>query len=67
MKWKTNDFLIMMVIFATLLFFGMAVWMIVQNITSERVHWIFDIFSAFLFIFVFFWLFILDETIKGRE
>ncbi len=67
MKWKTNDFLIMMVIFATLMFFGMAVWMIVQNITSERVHWIFDIFSAFLFIFVFFWLFILDETIKGRE
>ena len=67
MKGKTNDLFIMMFIFATLMFFGMAVWMIVQNVTSERVHWMFDIFSAFLFILVFFWLFILEEPIKGRE
>jgi hypothetical protein len=67
MKVSTNDLFILMVIFAVLMFFGMATWMIVQNITNERVHWMFDIFSAFLFILVFFWLFILEEPNKGGE
>ena len=50
MKWKFNDLLILMVIFAVLMFFGTAVWMVVQNITSGKVRWVFDISSAFLFI-----------------
>ena len=47
MKWKFNDLLILMVIFAVLMFFGTAVWMVVQNITSGKVRWVFDILSAF--------------------
>lgn len=67
MKWKTNDFFIIMVLFAVLMFFGTAVWMIVQNITSGKVRWIFDILSAFLFISLFFWLFVLDDSIKSGK
>ncbi len=65
MKWKAGGFLII-IFFITLLFFGTAVWMIIQNFTSGEVRWIFDILSAFLLISVFFWLFVLDHSIpKG--
>lgn len=67
MKWKFNDLLILMVIFAVLMFFGTAVWMVVQNITSGKVRWVFDILSAFLFISLLFWLFVLDDSIKSGE
>jgi hypothetical protein len=67
MKWKFNDLLILMVIFAVLMFFGTAVWMVVQNITSGKVRWVFDISSAFLFISLLFWLFVLDDSIKSGK
>jgi hypothetical protein len=67
MKWKINDFFIIMVLLAVLMFFGTAVWMIVQNITSGKVRWIFDILSAFLFISLFFWLFVLDDSVKSGK
>jgi glucan phosphoethanolaminetransferase (alkaline phosphatase superfamily) len=67
MKWKFNDLLILMVIFAVLMFFGTAVWMVVQNITSGKVRWVFDILSAFLFISLLFWLFVLDDSIKSGK
>jgi hypothetical protein len=67
MKWKINDFFIIMVLLAVLMFFGTAVWMIVQNITSGKVRWIFDILSAFVFISLFFWLFVLDDSIKSGK
>jgi len=67
MKGNTNDLFIVMVILAIVIFFGMAIWMIVQKITSEAIRWTFDIVSAFLFIFVFCWLFILEEPMKGKE
>jgi hypothetical protein len=67
MKWKTRNWPILIVLLAALMFFGMAFWMIVQKITSERARWIFDIFSAFLFISVFFWLLFLEDSVKGRE
>jgi hypothetical protein len=67
MKWKTNEFFIIMSLFAVLIFFGTAVWMIVQNITSGKMRWIFDFLSAFLFIWLFFWLFVLDDSIKSGK
>jgi hypothetical protein len=67
MKWKINDFFIILVLLAVLMFFGTAVWMIVQNITGGKVRWIFDILSAFLFISLFFWLFVLDDSIKSGK
>lgn len=67
MKWKFNDLLILMVIFAVLMFFGTAVWMVVQNITSGKVRWVFDILSAFLFISLLFWLFVWDDSIKNGK
>ena len=67
MKWKFHDLLILMVIFAVLMFFGTAVWMVAQNITSGKVRWVFDILSAFLFISLLFWLFVLDDSIKSGK
>jgi hypothetical protein len=65
MKWKTHNWLILVVLLAALMFFGTAFWMIVQRVTSERARWMFDIFSAFLFISIFFWLLFLEDSVKG--
>lgn len=67
MKYKASDLPIIVLLLAAVMFFGTAVWMIVQNITSEKVRWAFDILSAFLFISIFFWLLILEGSIKESE
>jgi low temperature requirement protein LtrA len=64
---KAGAYFFLMVLLAAFMFFGTAVWMIFQNITSEKARWVFDILSAFLFVSVFFWLLILEDSIKSGD
>jgi len=41
--------------------------MIVENVTSEGARWLFDFLSAFLVIFIFFWLFLLEESLRQEN
>ena len=67
MKKKAADISRLMVLITAVMFFGTGMWMIVENVTSEGARWLFDFLSAFLVIFIFFWLFLLEESLRQEN
>ncbi len=67
MKWKPFNPLVVFFLISALMFFGTAVWMIVQNVTSEKIRWLFDAFSLLLFISLFFWLMVLGDSFQSGD
>jgi hypothetical protein len=65
MKWKADEICRLMVLITIVMFFGTGILMIVRPMTNEALRWVFDFLSAFLLIFVFFWLMALEESLKG--
>jgi len=64
MKWKAAEIFRLMVLITIVMFFGTGFLMIVRPMTNEALRWIFDFLSAFLLIFIFFWLLALEESLK---
>jgi hypothetical protein len=58
---KANDLCRIMISTATILFFGISLWMISHGNSDERIYLIFDIISAWLMILIVFWLFVVER------
>ena len=67
MKNKATDILRFLVLITAVMFFGTGFWLIVKDITSGAARWLFDFLSAFLVIFIFFWLFLLEESLRQEN
>ncbi len=63
---NTSGYLLAMVIVSASMFFGTAGWIVFHNSAGEEVRWVSDVFSAFLFILLFFWLLVL-EGFRGEK
>ncbi len=63
---KTSGYFFLMVLASASMFFGTAAWIVSHNSAGEEVRWVADIFSAFLFILLFFWLLVL-EGFRGEK
>ena len=67
MKWKAPDILRLMVLILVMIFFGTGVIIVALNTTGDVARWAFDILSALLFLFIFFWLMAQEQSIKQRS
>jgi len=63
---KASGYFFLMVVLAAFMFFGTAAWIVYHNSPGEQFRWMLDIFSAFLFISVFFWLLVLEDFRGGN-
>jgi hypothetical protein len=67
MKWKTPDILRIMVLILVMIFFGTGVMLTALKTAGDAARWAFDILSALLFLFIFFWLMAQEQSIKQRS
>ena len=67
MKWKAPDILRVMVLILVMIFFGTGVMLTALKTASDAARWAFDILSALLFLFIFFWLMAQEQSIKQRS
>ena len=67
MKWKAPDILRLTVLILVIIFFGTGVMLVALNTAGGAARWAFDILSALLFLFIFFWLMAQEQSIKQRN
>jgi hypothetical protein len=64
MKWKAADILRLSVLIAVLLFFGTGMMILTSRTAGTAARWAFDILSALLFILIFYWLLVQEESLN---